>query len=394
LVGPAISRHGWWVAAPRLLNQTVVRREALRRWLLVGAAAAVAAGAPVALHAIPTRAPDLPPDQLYALIRGSARQPYQGFALSIGTAGLPALPQLTSVSRLLSGQTQLRAWYAAADRWRVDSLSEGNEHGLYAAPDRQTLWDYGANQITAVVGTAPVRLPRAADLVPPDLGRRLLAAARPPADRLSRLPAKRVASLSAPGLRVVPSDPDSTLGWVDIWADPATGLPLQVEVAARGVPTPVITTRFLDLRRSAPDAAVLVPPPARPGVGYTVTDAPDLGSTLSNLGLGQLPCRLAGRHRTGAALAGTGQYGTGFASFVVIAVPRNTGFEMMHTMLHAGGTPLDLPHGDGVLLPTGLLSVMGVDSHAARRTYLIAGLVVGDLLQRAGTDLAAFGAPR
>ncbi|MBO0867109.1 MAG: hypothetical protein J2P15_00950 [Micromonosporaceae bacterium] len=384
------------MAAPNLLNQTVVRREALRRWLLVGAATAVAAGTPVALRAIPTRVRDIPPDQLFQLVRGSARQPYQGFALSTGTAGLPALPQLTSVSRLLSGQTQLRAWYAAPDRWRVDTLNEGDEHGLYAGPDgQQTLWDYGANQITEVTGTAPVRLPRAADLVPPDLGRRLLGDARPPTDRLTALPAKRIASISAPGLRVTPSDPQSTLGRVDLWADPATGLPLQVEVAAKGVPTPVLSTRFLDLARTAPDPAVLVPPPVRTGVGFTVTNAPDLGGALSNLGLGQLPHRLAGRCRTGGtALTGAGQYGTGFASFVVLAVPRNTGFDMMRTMLHAGGVALDLPRGDAVLLATGLLSVMGVDSHAVRRTYLLAGLVGGDLLHQAGTDLDAFWAGR
>src|SRR3712207_7111533 len=41
----------------------------------------------------------------------------------------------------------------------------------------------------------------------------------------------------AAGLRLTPSDPDTTIGRVDIWADatgdPATALPLRVEVSAR-----------------------------------------------------------------------------------------------------------------------------------------------------------------
>ena len=39
---------------------------------------------------------------------------------------------------------------------------------------------------------------------------------------------------SAAGLRMTPADPASTVGRVDIWADPSSGLPLMVEVFGRG----------------------------------------------------------------------------------------------------------------------------------------------------------------
>ncbi|HKT04429.1 MAG TPA: hypothetical protein VJT31_33355, partial [Rugosimonospora sp.] len=172
------------------MTGTVVRRAALRRWALVGAVTLALACAPAVISGLPVSAPRVPPAQLVARIRASAGHPYQGFAVSRGTAGLPTLPQLAEVSRLLNGETQLRAWYAAPDRWRVDTIDTGTERDLYQVPGAQAIWDYGADQLTAVNGTAPVRLPRGADLVPPDLGRRLLGGG---AGALTALPARRVA---------------------------------------------------------------------------------------------------------------------------------------------------------------------------------------------------------
>ena len=79
----------------------------------------------------------------------------------------------------------------------------------------------------------------------------------------------------------MPASPDTTVAHVDIWADPDTGLPLQAEVTAKGGARPVFVTRFLEIHFSAPDATVLTPPAPRAGIGYTVTEAPDILSAIN-----------------------------------------------------------------------------------------------------------------
>jgi hypothetical protein len=381
---------------------TVLRRQAWRRWGTVAAAALLLAALPVAARALPAHAPAVSPADLVARVRASARQPYQGYAISRGTAGLPTLPQLAEVSRLLAGETQLRAWYAGPDRWRVDTIDTGAERDVYQTADLQVQWDFGANQLTAVTGTAPVRLPRGADLLPPDLGRRLLGAGD---SRLDPLPARRIAGISAAGVRLTPTDPSTTIGRVDVWADPASGLPLQVEVTARGAALPVLVTRFLELRLSAPSPAILVPPHDRPGLGFTVTDAPDIAGAVQTLRLGPLPLRLAGRDRADAPLIaaggrprrgieGTGVYGTGFNQFVVLPVPRQNGFAAFRTAVNGGGTQLELPGGEGVAISTGLVSVLVMDSDLAHRTYVLAGLVKPTVLAEAAVQLSTYAGRR
>ena len=107
-------------------------------------------------------------------------------------------------------------------------------------------------RFTYVSGESSVRLPRGADLMPPDLARRLLDLAE--GDPVTALPGRRVAGVDAAGLRITTDAPQSTIGHIDIWADPDTGLPLQVEITARNAERPILVTRFLDLRM------ILLPP--------------------------------------------------------------------------------------------------------------------------------------
>ena len=368
---------------------TVVRRDARRRWLVVLAVVAVLCSLPVAVAAWPARAPTIPAEVLRERMLASAGQPYQGYAQSAGSMGLPELPRLGQVTALLSGTTQMRAWYAGRDRWRVDVLGAGTERGLYQTSDGQYVWDYGDNQLTRIVGEQPARLPRAPDLIPPDLARRLLGTAT--GDRVAALAAKRVAGIAAAGLRITPADPHTTVRHVDIWADPATGLPLQAEITGRGMDRPVLITRFLEVTMGAPAADVLAPPDPRPGVGFTVTRRLDVVSALDQALSGRLPDRLAGQPR-GDAVSGVstvGVYGTGLARFVVLPLPGGIGYEA-YTGAVRWGRRVTLPDGDGALITTALLSVLVVDSGTTGRTYLLAGLVDAALLQQAGAALAGF----
>src|SRR5439155_7044833 len=95
-------------------------------------------------------------------------------------------------------------------------------------------------------------------------------------DRLTARPSRRVGGIDAVGLRVTPADPHTTVAYADIWASPATGLPLQVEVVGKSSRTPVLVTRFLEIDLRTPAANVLDPSTMDSNVGFSVTETPDI----------------------------------------------------------------------------------------------------------------------
>lgn len=400
------------------MTRSVVTVQARRRWLVVGAVALVLVATPAAVAALPVSAPAIDLDTLVARMRASAGQAYEGYALSTGTAGLPALPQLSDVSDLLNGDTRLRAWYASADRWRVDVIDTASERGTYQLAGTQVrviinnepgtvlqvggarmVWDYAHSQLTELDGEPPVRLPQGPDLVPPALARRLLPALT--SDPRTALPVRRVAGIAAVGIRFTPTSRTTTVGRVDMWADPKTGLPLEVDIAGKGASQPFLVTRFLDVSLRAPDPAVLNPPLPRTGIGVTVTQAQDVTQALlgglSGGRIRPLPDTLAGQPRSVGTLPdlpGVATYGTGLAQFIVVTVPRQVGYDAENKALRGGGVRLDFPDGDGVLIHTSLVSVLAMDSHPVRANYLLAGLVDPALLKQAGSELSQWGSVR
>jgi len=369
------------------MSGTVERRHAVQRWAAVGAVLAVLLALPLVVRAWPVQAATIDPGALRDRIRASASRPYQGYAQTSGILGLPELPRLADVTSLLSTTTELRTWYAAPDRWRVDQIGPGSEQGLYRRPEGEYRWDYTDEQVVQVVGDQPVRLPRAADLVPPDLARRLVDATV--ADPVTALPERRIAGVAAAGLRIVPADPNTTIGYVDVWAAPDTGLPLQVEVTARGGSRPVLRSRFLELDAHAPAEDVITPPTPRPGIGYTTTAAPDLISAINRFGRGRLPDTLAGKSRRTAVagISAAGIYGAGLTELVALAAPGRIGREAYDAVVKFG-QPVAYPGGDATIISTSLLSVLVVRNSSRRQTYLVAGLVDPAVLQAAGAELA------
>jgi hypothetical protein len=368
---------------------TVVRRQTRLRWAAVAVAVVVLGALPIVIGRWPVRAAEVDPHRLRERISASTGQPFQGYAQSSGSLGLPPIPRLTEVTALLSGTTQLRAWYAGRDRWRVDVVAPGSERGLYRQPGAEYSWDYGDNLLTRVDGSLPVRLPRAADLLPPDLARRFLSAAA--ADPVTALPDRRVAGVAAAGLRIVPADPHTSVRSVDVWAAPHTGLPLQVEITARGSSRPVLVSRFLEIDERPPSPDVLTPPAVRADMGYTETSTPDVVSAANRLGTGPLPDRLAGQPRRDAVagVSAAAVYGAGLARFVVLAVPGSVG-RQAYREAKRYGRRVAYPSGDAALLTTPLLSVLAIGCGPAHTTYLVAGFVDENLLRQAGAELAEF----
>jgi hypothetical protein len=206
-------------------------------------------------------------------------------------------------------------------------------------------------------------------------------------DPVVSLPPRRIAGITAAGLRLRPTDPATTVGQVDIWADPATGLALQVEVTARGGAKPILASQFLDVTRDSPSDATLSPPIDAAG-GVSQTGAPNLLSAINQLGRFQLPAQLAGYRLQPQipGLTGVGRYGTGLSTFVVLPLPDNVGDSAMDTMTKAGGTTIPVTRGHAVLIQIPLLTVLVGDVRF--RTYLVAGFVDHAVLQQVATELA------
>jgi hypothetical protein len=341
---------------------------------------------PAVIDAWPVPASSLSAAALRARILRSADVPYQGYTESNVGLDLPSLPDLGDVSSLLDGITNQYAWYRSPAHWRADIITATSEADTYQTSQGTYQWYYSGNLLTHIVGAQPVRLPQAADLLPPALALRLLGFASSAA-RISRLPSQRVAGMDAAGLRLVPDDPDTTVSAVDIWADPASGLPVEVDIIGQGSSKPILVTRFLELSESRPSLAVVTPDPA-PGVSVTTTRLPDISGVLNRFGP-SLPGQIAGMNRVPApsGLQDVAAYGSGFSRFAVLPLPNRVGQSALNAAEDAGAGGISLSGGTGALIETPLLTVLLVQSQDGGPVFLLTGAVTPTLLVRAGSDL-------
>jgi hypothetical protein len=204
---------------------------------------------------------------------------------------------------------------------------------------------------------------------------------------VSRLPSQRVAGFDAAGLRIVPNSSLTTIGAVDIWADPATGLPLQVEIFGRGSATPVLVTRFLDLSLARPALATVTPSPDS-AVGFGTTSLPDVSRVLNAFGP-TLPGELEGQKQVAnpSTLTDLAAYGSGFARFVVLPLPFSIGSDAL-TKASSVGAAIKMPGATAVLVTTPLLTVV-LAGAPGNPVFLLTGAVPPSLLERAAEQLVS-----
>jgi hypothetical protein len=367
----------------------VVRRDTVRRWAAVTAGTAAVVAAPALWLGRPTPDPDVGTATVLRAARASASVPFSGFAETRGSLGLPDLPRLGSVAALLGSTTRERVWWAGAENWRVDTVSATGETGTYSVGGDLHTWDYERRASREVLLPTPVRLPRADDLLPPQAVRRLLAGVGTDVD-VRRLPARRIAGHATVGLRLVPQEVDSTIARADLWVEPGTGLPLSLELFARGATQPALTSHFLDVRLRPPGRDVLRPRNAARALEVAVP-VTDIVSALDTFVGADLPRQLGGfsRSRDVVTLGGAATYGEGLARFVVVLLPGRLGFGALDAAVGGGGTVLDVGEHRAVLVTTPLVSVAVAHREQQGRdsTFLIAGTVTGVALQRAIGDL-------
>lgn len=322
---------------------------------------------------------------LLAQVRTSAVVGWSGYGESRGSLVLPDVTQLADLPALFGGTQRTRVWWRTAQDWRVDVLSLVGETDLLQDATGSWTWASADRRALRIDGPLPVRLPSAADLVAPTLGRRLAGAAGLTA---SRIGARRVAGRTAAGLRLVADRPaDTTVQAVDLWVDRASGLVLEVVVRAGG--RVVLDALLLDLHVGdpGPERTVFVPPAEAQS---SRVQAPDLVAEADRFAPYLLPPTLAGAARTDQvdavrAVAGVGTYGTGLATFAVVPLPRRTAREVIARLLPAA------PDSGRAALATPLLHALVGRSADPRggRGYLMVGTVPPGVLAAALDELLA-----
>jgi hypothetical protein len=350
---------------------------------------------PAVIAALPVQSSPVTAAALRARVQASASVPYVGYAESSVNLGLPVLPNLRDVSTLLDGTTDQYVWYRSPAYWRADAITNTTESDAYQDGQVTFLWNYGSNLFTQITGNQPVRLPRAADLLPPALARRLLSTASA-ADHIARLPSRRVAGVDAVGLQLTPSDPRTTIGTIDIWADPATGLPVEVQIFTRGATQPVLTSNFLELSMHRPALDIVTPHPAS-GVGLSTTKLPDVAGALNGDGDGDgdttpFAGQLGGLNRAvlPGSPSGVAFYGAGLSRIVLLPLPGELGESALNSAIQAGANALSIAGQTGVLIHTPLLNVLMVQAGFRHRTFLLTGAVTPVVLEKAAISLVKY----
>lgn len=287
------------------------------RWIVPAAVAATVAGGVAVSSAAAGGAPELPDRtaaQVLAAVATSDVRSYSGTVSTRTDLGLPALPAgLTSggsggseegsgdgsggrpsaadpravAVRLLTGDATLRVWADGPQRQRVQLLDAFSEVALVR--DGRDLWafDTGSNSGTHVVLPQPGERPgrtAAGDLpvpgsleqaTPQALAQQVIDLVDPTTQVALGAPAT-VAGRAAYRLVVTPRTDATLVDRAVLAVDAQTGMPLRVQVFARGHAQPAVDAGFddLDLSRPAADRFTFTPP-AGADVETLTVPAPD-----------------------------------------------------------------------------------------------------------------------
>ena len=129
-------------------------------------------GGPIAVRALPVDDVDVTAADLLAST--GLDHPYSGYVETDGTLQLPVADRFSDVGRCSASATRMRVWWRDDDDWRVDQLLVTGETDLVHDGSGPPGWGY--EQTDATLSRDPdIRLPRTADLLPPELAELLLA---------------------------------------------------------------------------------------------------------------------------------------------------------------------------------------------------------------------------
>ena len=312
-------------------------------------------------------APGLParsPAQLLAQVADSTPPPLTGTVVETAAFGLPALPATgnpTSLSSLLTGSHTVRVWYSSPEHFRLAVPESLSESDVIRNGGTAWLWQSTLNKVTTF--TLPAHSAQAQPgqtlpkqpLTPQQAAQQVLAAVGP-TTTVSVASNVTVAGQPAYALVLAPKDARSLIGQVQIAVDGRNGVPLRLQVFARGASIPAFQVGYTAIQFVTPAPADLsfTPPP-----GATVTQVNLSGASGST-------------HRATSGPADT--IGSGWLT--VVKVPSSTltpaspggpgssaddSAAVLRALL-AAATPVHGAWGTGRLLRTSLVSVLITDT--------------------------------
>lgn len=279
------------------------------RWAVPGTAVVVIAGVIGGLQIPAAQAsPVLPartPAQLLAEISNDAAlPPLTGTVVESTSLGLPQLPQAgspTSLASMITGSHTVNVYYQNASHFRLSVPALDSETDLIADGSKAWVWNSAGNSVTeftAPAGQHPEKkLPPVPVLTPQQAANQVLKAVGK-TTLVSVRPNVKVSGHSAYQLVLAPRDHRSLVGEVLIAIDAKYGMPLRVEVFAKGSKSPAFQVGYtvLQFTSPAPSNFAFTPPP---------------GATVHVVKLGS-----GSKHATGtgqpAQAGGFGSYGTGW----------------------------------------------------------------------------------
>jgi hypothetical protein len=299
---------------------------------------------------------------------------------------LPDIGPLDDVASLFGKASHLRVWVAGADRWRVDRLSVTGEVDTYRDGDSITTWDSSARRTTRLEQVTQLRLPRPADLLPAEMGRRL-AAAVGPRDDVRAIDSRRIAGRAAAGVRIVPGSATSTVASADLWIDEARGVTLAVDVTARGGKAPTLASETLTISFGPPDVDRLTfTPPTGPGFRVRTGDRVlDIVQQIERSSPVDLPDTLGGLARNPGPSRGIATYGHGFDAVTLVGVPAASvppGLSQLPASPRPWGS-------QAIVVETSLVKAQLLSTGSV--SYLVAGTVDVAELDRLAGELAGTG---
>jgi outer membrane lipoprotein-sorting protein len=336
---------------------TRTSRRRLARAVPAGVVAVVAAAVaiPMAAGAAPAL-PDRSAAQLLVDVSKSQGTPLSGTVVETARLGLPALPDVggTAITpmSLVSGSHTARVWYDGADKARVALVGNLAETDLVRNGRDVWLWTSGKN--TAQHAELPAATPghddapaTGSESVTPQQAARQALAAIDPSTKVTVDGTASVAGRDAYDLVLQPRDTRSLVGDVRIAVDSETGVPLRVQVNAKGsTGRPAFETTFTSVTFAKPSAAVFrfSPPP---------------GATVSELGTGSPS---SAEDQAGASGTAHRVIGSGWTAVVEVSgVSVPTSRDAALGALTKAMTPVTGTYGSGQVLRTKLVSVLLLD---------------------------------
>ena len=240
------------------------------RWVVPSTAVAVTAAVVAALQIPAAEAsPSLPnrtPAQLLASISSDAKvPPMTGTVVETASLGLPALPQVagtpTSLTSLLTGSHTMKVYYQDSNHFRLSIPQPSSETDLIANGSKLWLWQSTSDSVTEYVGSpgkdavkqARPKMPPT-PLTPQQAANQVLAAVGK-TTLVSVQANVMVAGEASYQLVLAPKDHRSLVGKVVIAVDGKYGVPLRVQLYAKGGSSPAFQVGYTALQWVTPDPA-------------------------------------------------------------------------------------------------------------------------------------------